>query len=428
MEKNIKIGLSRSRLFDFQNVVSFVGEVDEPFDLKELNKALKMLSVKEPLITSAICFDDEAEAYLQPDKNQPTIEIVEKDIDLFLKEQINNGINFNEGLFKFFVVNQNTLVILSHTVVSDSKSLLILARELISFYSKESVGVEPKPIKLFSEECDLPLSVDSFVADKVTEVLDNNYLLKKQNFTYNDYINAKECFLKKYGETDFCSLMIDEKLCEHLKEKCEEIKVDFSSLVLFAITEVIKQNTKTQKKQLKINVLADRRPFFVERDSYSVGCFNGNVSVDVLKNPSDLLKSAKAFHDSVYKKVCSCFNTFYSELFLSKLTPSFLDSCFMYKAGVCKNKNTKKLATLYGCEQQFLLSFESHNLNQKFWEQLSTFHHIRVKEPHKSNFNVSFSLVQGKKTTLISEWNSTRFSKGEIDSLVENAIAVLRQL
>ena len=38
MEKNIKIGLSRSRLFDFQNVVSFVGEVDEPFDLKELNK------------------------------------------------------------------------------------------------------------------------------------------------------------------------------------------------------------------------------------------------------------------------------------------------------------------------------------------------------------------------------------------------------
>ena len=63
----------------------------------------------------------------------------------------------------------------------------------------------------------------------------------------------------------------------------------------------------------------------------------------------------------------------------------------MYKAGVYKNKHTQKLATLYGCEQQFLLSFESQNLNQRFWEKLSTFHHIRVKEPHKSNFNISFS-------------------------------------
>lgn len=428
MEKNIKIGLSRSRLFDFQNVVSFVGEVGEPFDLKELNKALKMLSVKEPLIISAICLDDESEAYWQPDKNQPTIEIIEKDIDLFLKEQINKGINFNEDLFKFFVVNKNTLVILSHTVVSDSKSLLILAQELLSFYNKESVDIEPEVIKLFSEEGDLPLSVDSFVADKVTEVLDNNYLIKQQNFNYNDYINAKEHFIKRYGRIDFGSVVIDEKLCVHLKEKCEELKVDFSSLILFAITEVIKQNTKAQKKTLKINVLADRRPFFVERDLYSVGCFNGNVSVDVLKNASDLSKSVKAFHDSVYKKVCSCFNTFYSELFLSKLTPSFLDSCFMYKAGVYKNKNTKKLATLYGCEQQFLLSFESVNLNQNFWETLSIFHHIRVKEPHKSNFNVSFSLVQSSKTTLFCEWNSAQYSKMQVDDFFKKTISFLEKI
>ena len=43
----------------------------------------EMLSVKEPLITSVICLDDESEAYLQPDKIQPAIEVIEKDIDLF---------------------------------------------------------------------------------------------------------------------------------------------------------------------------------------------------------------------------------------------------------------------------------------------------------------------------------------------------------
>ena len=54
MKREIKINLSRPRLLDFQNVVSFVGEYKEEFDLKELNKALKMLSVKEPLISSVI--------------------------------------------------------------------------------------------------------------------------------------------------------------------------------------------------------------------------------------------------------------------------------------------------------------------------------------------------------------------------------------
>jgi hypothetical protein len=219
MIKEIKIGLSRSRLFDFQNVVSFVGEVSKAFDLKELNKALKMLSVKEPLIASVICLDDESEAYLQPEKIQPGIEVVEKDIDLFLKEQINNGIDFNECLFKFFVVNQNTLVILSHTVVSDSKSLLMLAKELLLFYIKESVDIEPVPIKLFSEESDLPVAVDSFVADRVTEVLDNNYLLKPKKFTYTDYNKAKEKFSEKYGDVNFCDYTLDAELCEALKEK-----------------------------------------------------------------------------------------------------------------------------------------------------------------------------------------------------------------
>ncbi|MBE6815049.1 MAG: hypothetical protein E7522_06315 [Ruminococcaceae bacterium] len=428
MVKKIKIGLSRSRLFDFQNVVSFVGEVSEAFDLKELNKALRMLSVKEPLIASVISLDDESDAYLQPEKIQPVIEVVEKDVDSFLKKEINKGIDFNQCLFKFFVANKNTLIILSHTVVSDSKSLLILAKELLSFYNKESVDIEPEVIKLFSEESDLPLSVDSFVADRVTEVLDNNYLLKPEKFTYADYSKAKEKFSEKYGELEFCDYTLDAELCDSLKAKCIDLKVDFSSVILFALAEALSLKEKSKKKMPRINLLTDRRPFFIDRASYSVGCFNGNVSLDVTKSAGSLSERVKSFHDSLYKKACVCFNTFYNELFLSKLTPAFLDSCFMYKAGVYQNKHTKKLATLYGCEQQFLLSFESQNLNQKAWEKLSTFHHIRVKEPHKSNFNVSFSLIQGKKTTLVSEWNSTRFSKDEIDNLVENAIEFLKKL
>ena len=427
MKEKIKIGLSRSRLFDFQNVVSFVGENSEPLDLKELTKALKMLSIKEPLITSVICLDENFEAYVQTESIQPEIEVVNEDIDLFLKEQINTGLDFRKNLFRFFVINENTLIILSHTVVSDSKSLLILAKELISFYNKASVDALPKPIKIFSEECDLPLEVDSFVADRVTEVLDNNYLLKPKKFNYDDYIIAKQSFSKKFGEVGLGSYIIDDELCSTLKEKCLELKIDFSSMVLFALTEALKTTKKTKKKDCKVNLCADRRPFFVDRELYSVGCFNGNVTLDIADKTKYSKEPLKTFHENLYKKLSVCFNVFYNELFLSKLTPSFLDSCFMYKAGVYKNKHTKKLATLYFSEQQFLCSFESVNLNQRFWEKLSTFHHVRVKEPHKSNFFVSFSLVMGEKNELFVEWNSKEITKAQIDALIEKTISFLKQ-
>jgi len=427
MENNIKIGLSRSRLFDFQCVVNFVGEVQEPFNLKELSKALKMLSVKEPLITSVIYLDDSSEAYLQTEKVEPKIEVIENDVDLFLQQQISNGIDLEDALFKFFVINKNTLAIFSHTVVSDSKSLLILAKELLSFYTKESVDALPKSINLFSEESDLPIEVSSFVADRVTEVLDNNYLLKPQKFTYVDYKKAK-CKFDQGNSVAAASYTFDNELCEKLNKRCSEIKIDFSSMVLFALTEVIKANKKVKKTALKVNVQVDRRPFFIDKASYSVGCFNGSVSLDLAEKKGDLQEKVKAFHNNLYKKACGCFNAFYNEVFLSKLTPAFLDSCFMYKAGVYKNRHTKKLATLYGCEQQFLCSFEAINLNQNFWEKLSTFHHIRVKEPHKSNFEVSFSLVMGSENELFVEWDSAEYSEPQIEDFIEKSISLLKQI
>jgi hypothetical protein len=199
-------------------------------------------------------------------------------------------------------------------------------------------------------------------------------------------------------------------------------------MVLFVLTEAINSCKKSPKNDSKINLFADRRPFFLERVLYSVGCFNGCLSLSLPEKKKTLIEQVKVFHDSIYKKTCGCFNVFYNELFLSKLTPAFLDSCFMYKSGIYKNRYTKKLATLYGCEQQFLCSFESINLNQHFWEELSTFCHIRVKEPHKSNFNISFSLVMGEENELFAEWNSIMFSKTEIDDIFEKLVAVLRQL
>ena len=101
---------------------------------------------------------------------------------------------------------------------------------------------------------------------------------------------------------------------------------------------------------------------------------------------------------------------------------------YMYKAGLFKGKPTKKLANLYGCGQKYLLGFSSYNLNQKAWGKLSTFNHICVKEPHKSNESVTSSLVMGEKNTLYLEWEMSVFTDEKIKTLLDDFVSLLKQI
>ena len=211
-------------------------------------------------------------------------------------------------------------------------------------------------------------------------------------------------------------------------ERSKELKTDVSSLVLFALQKALLAKIKLPKKNQKINAKIDRRPFLAEGAMYSVGPFNGTVVVDATNGAGVLPERAQDFHKSYYKKMTLCFNSFYNEVFLSRLSPEFLDSAFFYKAKTYKSKPTKKLATLYGCERKFLLGFESYNLNQKSWEKLSTFHHVFVKEPHKSNENVSATFVMGKKNLLHLEFNNGIFNESEVKEVLEKSVENLKQI
>lgn len=428
MTTNYKIGLSRCRLFDFQNVVTFAGEYKEEFNEKELQKALKMLSVKQPLITSQIELSENSEAILHPERVEPEFIFVEADVDELVDDKKTQGLNFWEKLFEFYVLNKNTLVVFSHTVVSDAKSLLVLVKQLLAYYNKETVSVEPEKIKLFKTEAEIPLEAESFVADKVTEVLNNDWLIKSNRFTVEDYKKAKEKFWQNYTGFKNTDFVFSDELTALLTEKSKELKVDASSLVAFALFKAFSNENKPKDKSIKMNMTLDRRPYFVDRASYSVGAFNGTTALELSGKQGNLTEQAKEFHKTYYKKFSECFSAFYNEMFLGKLEPAFLDSMFMYKAGLFKGKPTKKLANLYGCEQKFLLGFSSYNLNQKAWEKLSTFTHILVNEPHKSNQCVTFSLVMGEKNTLYIEWEKSVFSDEKIQNLLNCFVSLLKQI
>lgn len=428
MSIDYKIGLSRCRLFDFQNAVTFVGEYKEDFQEKELQKALRMLSVKQPLITAQVELCENSDALICTGKVEPQITFIETNVNEFVNKCKAEGLNFWEDLFRFYVVNKNTLVVFSHTVVSDAKSLLILVKQLLSYYNKETVSVEPEKVKLFKNETELPLEAESFVADKVTEVLNNDWLMKPEKFYVEDYKKAKEKFFTCYTGFENTKFVFDDVLTSTLNEKAKELKVDFSSIVAFALFKALDKNIKLKEKSVRMSVTLDRRPYFIDRDFYSVGAFNGTTALELPGKKNSLTEEVKEFHKTYYKKFSECFNAFYNELFLSKLEPAFLDSMYMRKVGLFKGKPTKKLATLYGCEQKYLFSFSSYNLNQNVWGKLSTFNHISVNEPHKTNESVTASLVMGEKNVLYLEWESSICDNRKIETILENFVSVLEQI
>ena len=140
MNEKFKVGISRCRLFEFDNCVSFVGVYSEELSPEEMSKAIKMLAVKEPLITSVIELTDSSEAFVVTNRVEPTVKFLEAETEVFVSEYKSKGVNFTERLFDFYVLNNTTLVIFSHTITSDNKSLLILAEELIAFYKKDTVS------------------------------------------------------------------------------------------------------------------------------------------------------------------------------------------------------------------------------------------------------------------------------------------------
>ena len=148
MSEKIRLGLTRNRLFEFDNCVGFLGETEECFDIKECEKTLKTLSLKEPILNCGIELCEDGEAYLVTEKKEVTIESFEGDKDTYLESINSTGFDFSEKLFSFMIINRNTLGIFAHTVIADARSLMYLAGEFMSIYKSKSISVVPSATML----------------------------------------------------------------------------------------------------------------------------------------------------------------------------------------------------------------------------------------------------------------------------------------
>lgn len=432
MGECFKLKLTRNRLFEFDNCVSFCASVKNGFDFFELQKALKMLYLKEPILSGKIELRDNLEAVLETDVFESLLEKSDYDAETLFDKYRESGIDFWERLFRFVVSSDDCLCIFAHTVVADARSLAFLASELIGFYNKKYVSGEPSKIKLFSDVTDLPSNVFSPVIDRIASDLEVGWQKKVAEFTKDDFVKARENYNGQKGNVSFCEFELSEDEFCALKKTALDMKADASSLVAFAFYKALTEKLGGKRKYRKLNVQANERIFFDDYCDMNIGAYNGIVTVfqKNKKNAQPGIRDlALDFHKEIYKRLTSSFTVFYNEVLFMKLPPAFCDSAYMYKAGIFSHKYSRRLADTYGCANEVAGEFCSYNFDQRYWSGISGFEKVTLSEPLKMRSSSLITLIErGEKAYIRFDYRNGKISDGVAEEICSLAKKIMFSL
>ena len=433
MSEKIKLGLTRNRLFEFDNCVCFLGELQEKVDVDECEKVLKMLFLKEPILSCKAELSENGDAFLVTESVSPVLENVSADVNLFVEQKKREGFNFNENLFSFALINGSVLAVFAHTLVADVRTLCYLAGEFISFLQKESLNVASSEICVLSESSELPSNVFSVVIDRVASGLEVGWQKKIKNFSFDDYKIAREQYFNRKSTVKSVSCTVDEELFGKIKGFAERYSVDVSSVVAYAFYESLIKNTSGKRKYRKLNVFADERVFLQNGETLRVGAFNGVVPVVLKKKKKESLETLQdkicAFHKEIYKKITTAFSVFYNEVLLMRLSGSFCDSQYMCLSGAFSHKYSKKLAYTYGCANEVMGEFCSLNLSQKYWQKLQVFENVCVTEPLKPRSSSMVTFIQkGCSGKIVFEYKTEKISENTAENILKSVLDSFRNL
>ncbi len=393
MSGKYKLGLTRSRLFAFDNGVLFCGKYD--FEKSALQKALHLLCIKEPIITSLISLEKDGEAYVLTEAVEQKISFCSENAEELKAHYEKQGVDAFVKAFEFSYTSDGFLVIAGHTAVCDAKALLRLAGDLVGFYNEPLKSIEHSVINILSEKTDLPLEVSSPLIDRISADLDLKWQKDARTFCKNDFYSAKNSYDKSRGEVCSVAVRLDGEEIEQIKGFCKGQNIDTVTFIGFAFYDALLQNISGKKKFNKMNVYADERLFFVDFEKYRIGAYNGISEVAYKKKftTGDFADRAKAFHIECYKNATSTFKVFYDDVLLMRVSPSLCDASYMYKAGLLKNKAARTVAENYGCACEKLCDYFYCNLDQEYWGAVKAFENIHVAEPFKMRCATALDFV-----------------------------------
>ena len=426
MSERYKLGLSRSRLFEFDNRVCFAARLNSGCTEKELDIGFKMLCEKEPLITAVIELAPDGEAFVVTHSAQQSLVRAEGTAEALLFAKRRESLDFSKRLFEFYLTDDG-LVIFAHTAVADVKSLFILAGELNAFAEHRLLNIEPSGVLLFSEKDELMLTLFSPLVESVTAELEEGWQKKPRVFGVEDYRAAAAAVLSLRRSEGFCEFVIEKDRADAFRERCTCQQVDSSSALCFAFNKAAKPMLHGTKKYCRVGFGTDKRLYLENESRLGVGPFSSAVTVGT-PGKKNIAKHGelKAYHDELYQKFSSAFQAFYDETFLMLLSPSFCDAAYMYAAHLYKGKYVKKLALNHTCLSARMMSFYSYNPDIAFARHLEGFDNIIAFEPFKARDDIFVTaLTENGEIRLFVFYDKEKLSPEKVNGIFEKAKELL---
>ncbi len=425
----IELGLSRNRVFEPYSAVIFSGKYKEKFNEEDAKKAFRLLLEKEPVLSCAITLENNGKVFLVSEKVSQKIDFSQNKAKDIIDSYNKQGLDVTECLFEFYITADNYFVIVSHTAISDGKSLLRLAKCFVSFYEKKDISIEANSINAFSSFSDLPVDIASPLTDKLAANLDEKWNKKPLSYDINDYKKLQYECAAKGVTTEEVSRVISCDEMRRIRKYCQEENMDVSSVIGFAFYKTLLGKIQGDKKFERLVAASDRRFFLNDSQKYSVGAFDGDVEIFLSKKEQgeNLGEQMKDFHLSMYKGATSVFKSFYDDVLLMKIEPSYCHSAYMYAFGFNKNKASKKLAENYSCMCQKMCRYSSYNLDQIYWQELQSFSDVSVRESVRTAFAASVNFVANKgEGRVIFRFKSNKLTPEQAKDILEKALLMLR--
>ncbi len=427
MSENHILGLTRNRLFEFDNAVLFAGKFPEKPVEADCEKAFKMLVEKEQILSGIIKLNEDSSAELMLGSFKPEIVFSSEILSEIKSGYFLNGLDFSKRLFEFIVTADNFFVVAGHTAVADVKSLMRLASSFVGFYNRTNLSVDASKILTFPDSASLPLEIMSPLTDKLASELDDRWRKVNSVFGMEDYKSARQKYMNNRGSVEEKTYTVASGDFQKLVGFCTENDVDFSSLVAYGFYKSLCDNVQVEKKHRKLSLSVDRRFFVNGAELCNVGGFDGAVSVSFNKKEQKMngAEQLKVFHLSCYKGATSCYKSFYEESLLMKISPAYCDSAYMYLAGQINNKCSKKLAENYSCKNTRLCRFFGTDLRQNYWSSLRFFDDVFVNEPFKSRYLSNLSLVVNDGAYISFRYNTDAITQEVASRVGEQAIRLI---
>ncbi len=427
MSETHLLGLTRNRLFEFDNAVLFAGKFPEKPVESDCEKAFRMLVEKEQILSGTVKLNEDSSAELVIGSVEPGIVFSSENLNEIKNNYSLNGLDFSKRLFEITITADDYFVVAGHTVVADVKSLMRLASLFVGFYNRTNLSVDASKVLTFPDSASLPLEIMSPLTDKLASELDDRWSKVDSVFSVEDYKSARQKYVKNRGAVEEKTYTVVSDDFRKLVDFCAENGIDFSSLVAYGFYKSLCENVQVEKKHRKLSLFVDRRFFINGAEACNVGGFDGAVSVSFNKKEQKMndVEQLKAFHFSCYKGATSCYKSFYEESLLMKISPAYCDSAYMYIAGQVNNKCSKKLAENYSCKNTRLCSFFGTDLRQNYWSSLSFFDEVLVYTPFKSRYLSNLSLVVNNGAYINFRYNADAIT-GDVASRVgEQAVKLI---